>query len=198
MEFMSRGRRLFQYGDLEGDTRTTSSADSASAGGDIETERSGIVSSSANSRMRSSRRCLWVGSLIAVIIAIIIIAAAVQNRQHLRAAAEALMQSMDEAEVTNIRGDSSNSDDVTLERDRGGGLNGKQRYSFADFVSLAYYPEEFNGTWVGDTEILFRDQYGGLSITNVATGSTSTVVRVPLYFGVENFEMLGKRLWEQI
>jgi hypothetical protein len=44
-------------------------------------------------------------------------------------------------------------------------------------VSLAYYPEEFNGTWVGDTEILFRDQYGGLSITNVATGSTSTVVR---------------------
>ena len=60
-----------------------SSADGGGGGGaDIETERSGIVS--ANARVRNSRRCLWIGSLVAVIVAIIIIAAAVQNRHHLK------------------------------------------------------------------------------------------------------------------
>ena len=82
MEFMSRGRRLFQYGDLEGDTRMSSADGGGGGGADIETERSGIVS--ANARVRNSRRCLWIGSLVAVIVAIIIIAAAVQNRHHLK------------------------------------------------------------------------------------------------------------------
>lgn len=172
MEFMSRGRRLFQYGDLEGDTRVSSAnLGGGSSSDDIETERSGIVS--ANKRVRSSRRCLWIGSLVAVIIAIIIIAAAVQNRQHLKAAAEALMQSMEDADVMNIHGGAV-VEDVTSETGRS--ANGKQPYTFNDYVSLTYYPEAFNGTWISDTEVLFRDQYGGLSITNVASASTRTVV----------------------
>ena len=61
------------------------------------------------------------------------------------------------------------------------------------FFRYKFYPTFFNGTWVSDTEILFRDrvnklcrkqivslqmvfQFGGLSIRDVSTSSTRTVV----------------------
>ena len=61
-----------------------------------------------------------------------------------------------------------------------------------DFLRYRFYPEDFNGTWISDTEILFPDQvrfkvysynisnhelqFGGLSINNVATSQIQTVV----------------------
>ena len=61
--------------------------------------------------------------------------------------------------------------------------------TYEDFLQYKFYPTFFNGTWISDTEILFRDQvrsgsipgvqlaqYGGLSLRDVSTSSTTTVV----------------------
>ena len=45
---------------------------------DLETERSGIVS--ANASIRRRRRCIWIGSIVSGLVAIVIIATAVKNR----------------------------------------------------------------------------------------------------------------------
>ena len=45
---------------------------------DVETERSGIVS--ANASVRRRRRCIWIGSIVSGLVAIIIIAATVKSR----------------------------------------------------------------------------------------------------------------------
>ena len=45
-----------------------------------------------------------------------------------------------------------------------------RQMSFYNFLSYHYYPSFFNGTWLSDTELLFRDQVSKtfilLSITN--------------------------------
>lgn len=160
MSFLiSRARGLFQYGDLEGDSRVSSNGNS------VDIEGTGILS--ANARVRRSRRCLWTGIAICSLLAIIIISAAVKNRHHIKAAAEALMQSVEneqklDGEVGEVVHYSPQS-------------TGNQ-FTFNDFYAVSFYPDFFNGSWISDTEILFRDQYGGLSISNVATSETQTVV----------------------
>merc|ERR1719369_1640935 len=51
------------------------------------------------------------------------------------------------------------------------------KMSFKDMINSKYYPEDFNGTWISDTEIVYPDQFGGLSIYNVATSRIQTVLR---------------------
>jgi len=158
MDFLiSRTKGLFQYGDLSGDTRSTNE-DST-----LDVEGTGILS--ANNKVRRSRRRMWIGTVICGLVAIIIIVAAVKNRHHLKAAARALIDSVsnEHSEVETAAGLSS-------------ARQGRTKYSFNDFLRYSYYPLPFNGTWVSDTEILFRDRWGGISITNVATSETQTVV----------------------
>ena len=159
MDFIvSRARGLFQYGDITGDTRSNSDDNSV----DLETERSGIVS--ANASVRRRRRCIWIGSIVSGLVAIVIIATAVKNRHHIEAAAEALVKSASEenSEPSAIQIHSPHSS--------------KRRMNKNDFLRYRFYPEDFNGTWISDTEILFPDQFGGLSINNVATSQIQTVV----------------------
>eukprot|EP00090_Calanus_glacialis_P028875 TRINITY_DN4629_c0_g1_i1.p1 TRINITY_DN4629_c0_g1~~TRINITY_DN4629_c0_g1_i1.p1 ORF type:complete len:673 (-),score=148.29 TRINITY_DN4629_c0_g1_i1:778-2796(-) len=160
MEFIiSRTKGLFQYGDIKGETRSTAEGDSL----DLETERSGIVS--ANASVRRRRRCIWIGSIASGLVAIIIITAAVKNRHHLQAAAEALVKSASEEKLVTGDAKPNHSPHVS-----------KQRMSYNDFLQYKFYPEYFNGTWISDTEILFPDQFGGLSVNNVATSQIQTVV----------------------
>ena len=95
--------------------------------------------------------------------AIIIISVVVTNRHRLAAATAALVQGT----VERVEGPHQT---LSSAHSAGGA------YTFQDFVRSSYYPRSFNGTWVSGSEILFRDQYGGLSITNVATSETQTVV----------------------
>jgi len=160
MDFIiSRTKGLFQYGDIKGETRNTADADSL----DLETERSGIVS--ANASVRRRRRCIWLGSLASGLVAIIIIAAAVKNRHHLQAAAEALVKSAAQENTRVGNSSPNNKPDVS-----------KPKIRYNDFLRYKFYPDYFNGTWISDTEILFPDQYGGLSVNNVATSQIQTVV----------------------
>jgi len=160
MEFIiSRTKGLFQYGDIKGETRSTTDGDSL----DLETERSGIVS--ANASVRRRRRCVWIGSIASGLVAIIIITAAVKNRHHLQAAAEALVKSASEDKQETSVAKPNHSPHVS-----------KQRMSYNDFLRYKFYPDYFNGTWISDTEILFPDQFGGLSVNNVATSQIQTVV----------------------
>ena len=32
------------------------------------------------------------------------------------------------------------------------------KMSFKDMINSKYYPEDFNGTWISDTEIVYPDQ----------------------------------------
>jgi len=159
--FISKAKGLFQYGDLKGETRSTSDGDSL----DLETERSGIVS--ANASVRRRRRCVWIGSIACGLVAIIIIAAAVKNRHHLQAAAEALVKSASEEKIETIE---------TFANPIHSPHVSKRRMTFNNFLSYKFYPDKFNGTWISDTEILFPDQFGGLSVNNVATSQIQTVV----------------------
>merc|ERR1719189_3208427 len=92
MEFLiSRTRGLFQYGDIQGESRSQVGEGSTMEERlDMETERSGVVS--ANATVRRRRRCIWVSSILCGLAAVIIITAAVKNRHHLAAAAEALVK----------------------------------------------------------------------------------------------------------
>jgi len=160
MDFIiSRTKGLFQYGDIKGETRNTADGDSL----DLETERSGIVS--ANASVRRRRRCIWLGSLASGLVAIIIIAAAVKNRHHLQAAAEALVKSAAQ-EKPRVGDNKPNKSAYTS----------KPKIKYNDFLRYRFYPDYFNGTWISDNEILFPDQFGGLSVNNVATSQIQTVV----------------------
>jgi len=48
--------------------------------------------------------------------------------------------------------------------------------TYGDFLSFKFYPSTFNGTWISDTEILFQDQYGGLSVHHVDSRETRTMI----------------------
>eukprot|EP00092_Neocalanus_flemingeri_P005220 GFUD01005613.1.p1 GENE.GFUD01005613.1~~GFUD01005613.1.p1 ORF type:complete len:872 (-),score=205.25 GFUD01005613.1:288-2903(-) len=160
MDFIiSRTKGLFQYGDIQGETRSSADVDSL----DLETERSGIVS--ANASVRRRRRCVWIGSIVSGLVAIVIIAAAVKNRHHLQAAAEALVKSASEDKLEDSEAKPDHSPHVS-----------KRGMTFDDFLRYKFYPSYFNGTWISDTEILFPDQFGGLSVNNVATSQIQTVV----------------------
>jgi len=183
MEFLiSRTRGLFQYGDIEGDTSSTRSqpreGSTMEERLDMETERSGIVS--ANATVRRRRRCIWVSSILCGLAAVIIITAAVKNRHHLAAAAEALVKSGRgaEGEMEGLWEDqgSDQSRRTRLDRPVSQLKIGQRSMSYDDFLRYKFYPTFFNGTWVSDTEILFRDRFGGLSIRDVSTSSTRTAV----------------------
>lgn len=153
MDFIiSRAKGLFQYGDLDSGIRESSSGNTM----DLETD--GI--NSANTVVRKRKRCIWLWSLTAAIAAIIIIAVAVKNRHHLATAAADLLSPLPQ-KTSHL---SSRP------------VPDKDLFRFTNFISYSFYPKFFNGTWISDTEILFSDQYGGLSINNVATHVIQTVV----------------------
>ena len=86
---ISRAKGLFQYGDLSGESRVSMD------GRSVDIEETGILS--ANARVRKSRRCIWMGTIATLLLAVIIISAAVKNRHHIQAAAKALMDSVHNA-----------------------------------------------------------------------------------------------------
>ena len=165
MEYLvARARGLFQYRDLAGSGGATEETQ-------LDVEGTGILS--ANAKVRRSRRCMWITTLAFLLLAVVIIAAAVKNRQHLKAAADALMKSVeDSGEQAKTMEDEPANPDV--------GVKSAQRtripYKLRDFVRSSYYARGFNGTWISHKEILFRDSNLGLSITNVETQVTRTVV----------------------
>lgn len=122
---------------------------------------------------------MFIGTIVCGLLAIIIIAAAVKNRHHLRAAARALIDSVNSENAgpdTAADAESTDTEMVGSSAVLSSARQGRTRYSFNDFMRYTYYPRSFNGTWVSDNEILFRDQWGGISLTNVATSETQTVV----------------------
>ncbi|KAK2722622.1 venom dipeptidyl peptidase 4-like isoform X2 [Artemia franciscana] len=52
-------------------------------------------------------------------------------------------------------------------------LNG---FTLDDILYSRYYPRDFNGTWISDTEFLYDNQEGDLQILDVATQSSSTLL----------------------
>ena len=100
------------------------------------------------------------GSLACGLVAIIIIAAAVKNRHHLQAAADALVATAPPTVSLPSKQQSESAAGVT----------------FNDFMRFTFYPDSFNGTWLSDTEIVFRDGAGGLSLMDVAGRETRTLV----------------------
>jgi len=164
MDFiMSRFKGLFEYGDLEGSNNRGSKEDGPESL-DLGSEADGIVS--ANRKVRRRRRCVWLTSIVCGLIAVVIIAAALKNRRQLKEAASAILHSVDEDQSprtearTDVRKDAS----------------GKRKMTFKDFLHYSFYPDHFNGTWISSSELLFPDQFGGLSITDMDTSTTSTVI----------------------
>ena len=104
-----------------------------------ETERSGIVSSSALIRRR--KKCLWITSILAGLMAVTIIAVTIRSRNHIKAVAEALVKR------ENV--DSS----VRSQK-----IDSRRKITFTDYLKYTFYAENFNGTWLSDTEILYSDQ----------------------------------------
>jgi len=156
---ISRAKGLFQYGDLSGESRVSMD------GRSVDIEETGILS--ANARVRKSRRCIWMGTIATLLLAVIIISAAVKNRHHIQAAAKALMDSVHNANKDDLE---VGGEAVSSARAAG------NKFTFDNFVRNRYYPGRFNGTWISDTEILYRDSNYGISINNVATSETQTVV----------------------
>lgn len=41
-------------------------------------------------------------------------------------------------------------------------------------------PSKFNGTWISDSDIMFKDQDGGISVLNLDTNTSYKVLNIPI------------------
>ena len=78
-------------------------------------------------------------------------------RQHLQAAADALVKSASSAAAEESTEDiiHARTEDIIHSPHVS-----KKKLTINDFLGYKFYPDFFNGTWISDTEILFMDQVG--------------------------------------
>ena len=103
------------------------------------TERSGMISPTSSVRRR--RKCILIGSIIAGLAAVVIIATTIKTRQHIKAAiAEALVKREPDSITLNTSPDP------------------RRKINFDDFLHYTFYAETYNGTWISDDEVLYLDK----------------------------------------
>ena len=122
------------------------------------TETGGIMSGSV-SGLRKRRKCLWASSVMAGLVALVIIVATIKTRSgsrtimienietntfilfrhHIQSVAEAL-----------VREDRQISDQSSSEGD-----DNRRKITFQDYLYYKFYPESYNGTWYSDHEIKY-------------------------------------------
>ena len=122
------------------------------------TETGGIMSGSV-SGLRKRRKCIWASSVMAGLVALVIIVATIKTRSgsrtiiienietntfilfrhHIQSVAEAL-----------VREDRQISDQSSSEGD-----DNRRKITFQDYLYYKFYPESYNGTWYSDHEIKY-------------------------------------------
>ena len=108
------------------------------------------------SGLRKRRKCLWASSVMAGLVALVIIVATIKTRScsrtlmiennlfilfrhHIQSVAEAL-----------VREDRQISDQSSSEGD-----DNRRKITFQDYLYYKFYPESYNGTWYSDHEIKY-------------------------------------------
>ena len=124
------------------------------------TESGGIVS--GVSGLRKRRKCLWASSVLAGLVALVIIVATIKTRSisrkksiekntfiytpplfrnHIQSVAEALVR--EDRQTSELDQSSSEGDD------------NRRKITFQDYLYYKFYPETYNGTWYSDHEIKY-------------------------------------------
>ncbi|XP_045483534.1 inactive dipeptidyl peptidase 10 isoform X2 [Harmonia axyridis] len=57
-----------------------------------------------------------------------------------------------------------------------------ERFKLTDVIGREFQPLRFNGTWVSDEELLFKDHLGGISILNASNMTVRTLMSNQTYF----------------
>ena len=124
------------------------------------------------SGLRKRRKCIWASSVMAGLVALVIIVATIKTRSgsrtiiienietntfilfrhHIQSVAEAL-----------VREDRQISDQSSSEGD-----DNRRKITFQDYLYYKFYPESYNGTWYSDHEIKYL---GSVSVDELLKGN---------------------------